>query len=72
MNVWIKVEIYQPKEGQFELIDKMTIKRVVDRGDYRTIVFDYATLTGGEDIPLRVAHVVDTLDDLQGKMNGYI
>jgi len=69
MNIWIKVEIYQPKEGQFELIDKTTIKRVVDRGDYRTIVFDYATLLTGEDIPLRATNVVDTLDDLQEKLN---
>ena len=49
MNIWIKVEVYQPKEGQCELIDRATIKRVVDRGDFRTIVFDFATLVSGEE-----------------------
>lgn len=70
MNIWIKVEVYQPTEGQYELIDRTTIKRVVDRGDFRTIIFDYATLMGGECIPLRSVNVTNTLDDLQKKMNG--
>jgi len=57
---WIKVEVHNPKEGRYELIDRTTIKRVVDLGDYRTIVFDYATLVTGEDIPLRVVNVADS------------
>jgi len=67
---WIRVEIHNPKEGRYELIDRTTIKRVVDRGDYRTIVFDYATLVTGEDIPLRVVNVADSLEGLQKQLNG--
>jgi hypothetical protein len=70
MSIWIKVEIHNPKEGQYELIDRTTIKRVVDRGEFRTIVFDYATLMSGEEIPLRIVNVVDTLEDLQARLNG--
>jgi hypothetical protein len=70
MNIWIKVEVHQPKEGRYELIDRTTIKRVVDRGEYRTIVFDYATLSTGEEIPLRIVNVADSLDDLQKQLNG--
>jgi hypothetical protein len=69
MDIWIKVEIYNPKEGQYELIDQTTIKRIVDRGDYRTIVFDFATLMTGEDIPLRIINVTDSLEDLQARLN---
>ena len=70
MNIWIRVEVYNPKEGRYELIDRTSIKRVVDRGEFRTIVFDFATLMTGEDIPLRVVNVTDSLDDLQKLLNG--
>jgi hypothetical protein len=67
---WIKVEIHNPKECRHALINNLTIEKVVDNGEYRTIVFDFASMRSGDEIFIRYVDVADSLDDLQRMLNG--
>ena len=73
MSRWLKVTVHSHQNGgenRCELIDRTDIKRVVDQGDFRTIVFSYAMLSSGVAIPTNSINVVDTLEELRKQMNG--
>jgi hypothetical protein len=72
MNRWLKVTVHQHQNGEehrCELIDRADIKRVVDHGDFRTIVFSYAMLNTGTAIPTDSVNVVETIEELWKQMN---
>jgi len=73
MSRWLKVMVHSHQNGgenRCELIDRTDIKRVVDQGDFRTIVFSYAMLSSDVAIPTNSINVADTLEELWKQMNG--
>jgi hypothetical protein len=67
----IKVSVYSPDENDIrgQLIDRRDVKRVIDHGDHRLIVFDYVRVGGGS-LPSDCVKVKETLDEIQILLNG--
>ena len=64
MSRWLKVTVHSHQNGgehRCELIDRTDIKRVVDQGDFRTIVFSYARIFLSNRLTKRDAYNVSTI-----------
>ena len=63
------IQVHNIHTGRSELIDSITIMKVVDNGDNRLVVFDYVATRDGEEISTRSMVVSDSLNHLQKQIN---
>jgi hypothetical protein len=69
---WIQVTAIHGTDKRKELVDRHTIKRVIDYGDKRHILFNWIELTQGATVsimPTEHLWVAESVEELQQLMN---